>query len=169
MRTVQIFFFFFFSVRDSAIFSAVHQHSIVIYFLSASGDEFSLFYLITNRFVNLTRLMPTLLNVVAIHTHPHIQGRDRGGWRRGEEAQKTHKSCRRHTGNGGDLSGKRKKCRQERVDSVATNPDNLENRKEAGGEHKVLRAQVRNVQVERVCPLCRVLSLIEVFVTNALF
>ena len=27
---------------------------------------------------------------------------------------------------------------------------------EAGGEHKVLRAQVRFVQVERVCPLCRV-------------
>ena len=25
-----------------------------------------------------------------------------------------------------------------------------------GGEHKVLRAQVRFVQVERVCPLCRV-------------
>ena len=25
-----------------------------------------------------------------------------------------------------------------------------------GGEHKVLRAQVRCVQVERVCPLCRV-------------
>ena len=24
-----------------------------------------------------------------------------------------------------------------------------------GGEHKVLRAQVRFVQVERVCPLCR--------------
>ena len=25
-----------------------------------------------------------------------------------------------------------------------------------GGEHKMLRAQVRFVQVERVCPLCRV-------------
>ena len=33
-----------------------------------------------------------------------------------------------------------------------------------GGEHKVLRAQVRFVQVERVCPLCRVWS--EVFVTS---
>ena len=29
---------------------------------------------------------------------------------------------------------KRKKRRQERVGSVATNPDNIENRKEAGGE-----------------------------------
>ena len=28
--------------------------------------------------------------------------------------------------------------------------------KKQGGEHKVLRAQVRFVQVERVCPLCRV-------------
>ena len=32
------------------------------------------------------------------------------------------------------------------------------------GEHKVLRAQVRIVQVERVCPLCRTWS--EVFVTS---
>ena len=51
----------------------------------------------------------------------------------------------------------RKKCRKERVGSVAANPDNLESNKEAqGGEHKVLRAQVRFVQVERVCPLFRV-------------
>ena len=57
---------------------------------------------------------------------------------------------------GGDMSGKRKKCRKERVGSVAANPDNLGSNKEAGGEHKVLRAQVRFVQVERVCPLCRV-------------
>ena len=48
------------------------------------------------------------------------------------------------------------KCRKERVGSVAANPDNLGSNKEAGGEHKVLRAQVRFVQVERVCPLCRV-------------
>ena len=51
---------------------------------------------------------------------------------------------------------KRKKCRKERVGSVAANSDNLGSNKEAGGEHKVLRAQVRFVQVERVCPLCRV-------------
>ena len=49
-----------------------------------------------------------------------------------------------------------KKCRKERVGSVAANPDNLGSNKEAGGGHKVLRAQVRFVQVERVCPLCRV-------------
>ena len=50
-----------------------------------------------------------------------------------------------------------KKCRKERVGPVAANPDNLESNKKAGGGHKVLRAQVRIVQVERrVCPLCRV-------------
>ena len=55
------------------------------------------------------------------------------------------------------MGGKRKKCRKERVGSVAANPDNLGSNKEAGGGgHKVLRAQVRFVQVERVCPLCRV-------------
>ena len=49
-----------------------------------------------------------------------------------------------------------KKCRKERVGSVAANSDTLGSNKEAGGEHKVLRAQVRIVQEERVCHLCRV-------------
>ena len=53
--------------------------------------------------------------------------------------------------NGGDLGGKRKKCRKERVGSVAANPDNLESNKEEQGEHKALKAQVRIAQVERVC------------------
>ena len=54
------------------------------------------------------------------------------------------------------LGGKRKTCRKERVGPVAANPDNLERKKEAGGGHKVLRAQVIFAQVERVCTLCRV-------------
>ena len=54
------------------------------------------------------------------------------------------------------MGGKRKKCRKERVASVAANSDNLGSNKEAGGGQKVLRAPVRLVQVERVCPLCRV-------------
>ena len=49
-----------------------------------------------------------------------------------------------------------KKCRKERVGSVAANPDNLESNKEAGGGAQGSRAQVRFVQVERACPLCRV-------------
>ena len=76
----------------------------------------------------------------------------------GREAKKRKKpqSCRRNAGNGGDLGGKRKTCGKERVGSVAANPDNLESNKEARGEHKALRAEVRIVQVERVCPLYRV-------------
>ena len=62
------------------------------------------------------------------------------------------------------MGGKRKKCRKERVGSIAANPDNLGGNKEEGGEYKVLRAQVRFVQVEKVCPVCRVGS--EVFVTS---
>ena len=52
----------------------------------------------------------------------------------GREAKKRKKpknSCRRHVGNGGDLGGKMKKCRKERVGPVAANPDNLESNKEA--------------------------------------
>ena len=50
-----------------------------------------------------------------------------------KKQKKPHKSCRRHVGNGGDLGGKRKKRRNERVGSVAASPDNLENNKEAEG------------------------------------
>ena len=41
--------------------------------------------------------------------------------------------CRRRAGNEGDTDGKRKKCRKERVGSVAANPDTLGSNKEAGG------------------------------------
>ena len=47
-------------------------------------------------------------------------------------------------------------CRKERVGPVAANPYDRESNTEAGREHKALRAGVRIVQVERVCPLCRV-------------
>ena len=78
------------------------------------------------------------------------------GGREAKKRKKPHKRCRRHMGNWGDLGGKRKKCRKERAGPVAAKPDSLENNKETGGEHKVPKAQVRTVQVERVCPLCRV-------------
>ena len=77
------------------------------------------------------------------------------GGREAKKLKKKQNSCRRHARNGGDTGGKRTKCRKERVGPVAANPDNLESNKEAGGEHKVLRDQVRIVQVKRVCPLCR--------------
>ena len=56
----------------------------------------------------------------------------------------------------GSLSEQMKKRRRERIGPVTAYPDNLENNKEVGGEHKVPRALVKVVQVERVCPLCRV-------------
>ena len=82
------------------------------------------------------------------------EGRIGEGGREAKKRKKPQNSCRRRAGNGGDTGGKIKKCRKERVGSVPANPDNLESNKEAEGKHKVLRAQVRIVQVERVCPLC---------------
>ena len=55
------------------------------------------------------------------------------GGRKAEKRKKPQNSCRRRAGNGGDLGGKRKKCRKERVGSVADNPDDLKSNKEAGG------------------------------------
>ena len=59
------------------------------------------------------------------------------GLRRAEGREKSARnrknSCRRRTGNGGDTGGNKKKCRKERVGSVAANPDYLASNKEAGG------------------------------------
>ena len=76
--------------------------------------------------------------------------------REAKKPKKTQNSCRRRAGNRGDTGGKRKKCRKERVDSVAANPDILESSKEAWGGAQGAQVKVRFVQVERVCPLCRV-------------
>ena len=70
------------------------------------------------------------------HTHTHDNGNENRIGEDGREAKKRKKpqySCRRREGNGGDTGGKRKKCRKERVGSVAANPDNLESIKEAWG------------------------------------
>ena len=55
------------------------------------------------------------------------------GGREAKKRKKPQNSCRRRAGNRGDTGGKRKKCRKERVGSVAANSDNLESNKEAGG------------------------------------
>ena len=64
-------------------------------------------------------VMCNLINTY-IHTYIHIH-------------TKPQNSCRHRAGNGGDMGGKRKKCRKERVGSVAANPDSLGSYKEAGG------------------------------------
>ena len=56
-----------------------------------------------------------MCNLINTHTHTHTH---------------TH---RRRAGNGGDMGGKRKICRKERVGSVAANSDNLGSNKETGG------------------------------------
>ena len=62
-----------------------------------------------------------------------IEKRIGEGGREAKQRKKPKNSCRRRTGNEGDMGGKRKKCRKERVGSVAANPDNLGSNKEAGG------------------------------------
>ena len=50
-----------------------------------------------------------------------------------------------------------KKCRKERFGPLAANPDHLESNKEVRGGARVIQGLSKNfVQVERVCPLCRV-------------
>ena len=55
------------------------------------------------------------------------------GGREAKKSKKPQNSCRRHVGNRGDLGGKKKTYRKERVGPVAANPDNLESNKEEGG------------------------------------
>ena len=57
-----------------------------------------------------------MCNLINTHTHTHTK--------------KPQNSCRRRAGNGGDMGGKGKKCRKERVGSVAADQDNLGSNKE---------------------------------------
>ena len=66
------------------------------------------------------------------HTHAHgdedngngNEDRTGEGGRETKKRKKPQKSCRHHVGNGGDLSGKRKKCRKERtVDQCSYQPE----------------------------------------------
>ena len=78
------------------------------------------------------------------------------GGREAKKRKKPQNSCRRRAGNGGDMGGKRKKCRKERVGSVAANPDNLGSNMEVGGGAQGTQGSSMNcTKVERVCPLCR--------------
>ena len=85
-----------------------------------------------------------------------IEDRIGEGERETKKRKKLQNSRRRRVGNGGDLRGKRKICRKERVGSAVANPDNLESNKEAGGGAQGTQASSKIVEVERVCPLCRV-------------
>ena len=67
-------------------------------------------------------------------------------------------------GNGGDLDKNRKKTLARKVGSVAADPDNLENSKEAGREVQGTQGSRMNCTSREKCSLCRVWS--EVFVTG---
>ena len=74
-----------------------------------------------------------MYNLINTHTHTHTQKR-------------------------GDLGGKRKKRRNERVGPVAANPDNLESNKEAGGGAQVTPDSNKNcTSRESVPPLSRLI------------
>ena len=80
------------------------------------------------------------------------------GGREAKKGTNPQNSCRRHAGNGGDLDGKRKKCRKERVGPVAVNPDNLESNKEAGGGAQGTQGSSKNcTSRESVSPLSRLI------------
>ena len=80
------------------------------------------------------------------------------GGREAKKHKKPHKRCRRHVVNGRDVGGKREKRRKERVGPVASNPDNLENNKEAGGGAQCIQGTSKNcTSRENVSPLSRLI------------
>ena len=126
------------------------------------------------RISNLVRLLPHLPNAMTMpHINTHTHESNSGDWNRDEnededriveggrgakKCKKPHRSCRRQVGNGGDLGGKRKKRRQERVGSVAASPDNLESRKEAGrGAQGTQGSSKSCISRETVSPLSRMI------------
>ena len=75
-----------------------------------------------------------------------------------KKRKKPQNSYGRRAGNGGDTGGKRKKCRKERVGSVAANTDNLESNKEAGGGAQGTLSLSKNcTSRESVSPLSRLI------------
>ena len=80
------------------------------------------------------------------------------GGREARQRKKPQNSCRRHVGNGGDLVGKRKKCRKERVGPVAAHPDNLKSYKEIRGGAQGTQGSSKNcTSRESVSPLSRLI------------
>ena len=86
-------------------------------------------------------------------------GEGRGGTKKHKEPQKTY---RHDLENEGDLSGRRKKRRQERVaGSIYVDPGYLEIARKEGRKRTALIAQIRlSTTAERVCPLSRIVTLI---------
>ena len=81
-----------------------------------------------------------------------------GGIGEAKKHKKPHRSCRCDMGNGGDLGGREKKRRQEKVGSVAADPDNLENSKKAERDAQGSQGLSKNcTSRESVFPLPRLI------------
>ena len=81
-----------------------------------------------------------------------------GGRGEAKKRKEPHKSCISDVGNGSDLGGKRKKRGRERIGSVASDLDNLENSTEAGGEAQGTQGSSKNcTSRESVPPLSRLI------------
>ena len=81
---------------------------------------------------------------------------DRNGSRNENEIGKGGEAKKREKLHKGETSVERQKRWQERVRSVATDPDKLESSKEAEREAQGTQGLSKNcTQVDRVCPLCR--------------
>ena len=111
-------------------------------------------------------VMCNLINIT--HTHTRGDGNGDGdngnenrigeGGREAKKGKKPQNSCRRRAGNGGDMGGKRKKCRKEWAGSVAANPDYLGSNKEAGGETQGAQGSSKIcTSAESVSPLSRLI------------
>ena len=76
-----------------------------------------------------------------------------------KKCKKPHTSCRRDDiGSGGDLRGKRKQRIQERIRSLAADPDNIDNSKEAWREAQGAQSlRKKGTSEESVSPLSRLI------------
>ena len=80
------------------------------------------------------------------------------GGREVKNRKKPRNSCRLRAGNGGHTGRKRRKCRKERVGSVAANTDNLESNIKAEGGGQGTRDSSKNcTSRESVFPLSRLI------------
>ena len=84
--------------------------------------------------------------------------RVRGERKRGKKRKKPQRSCRHNVGNEGDLDVRREKNSLKRVTSVFSDPDELENSKEAVREAQGTQALSKNcISRESVRPLSRLI------------
>ena len=81
------------------------------------------------------------------------QGRDARSYRIGEGREEAQQEFRCDVENMGDSGGKGKKCREERVGSVAADPDIIENINEAGRQAQRTQSLSVNCRSRKSVPI----------------